>query len=74
MSYMMAKGSYLGDAGAHWHPDFMFYGSRCSGSGDFVCWIAERRQAEHFAEILIHSCCFGNADPVYDCGELIATN
>jgi hypothetical protein len=32
MSYMMAKGSYLGDAVAHWHPHLMFYGRRSDGS------------------------------------------
>jgi hypothetical protein len=32
MSYMMAKGSYLGDAVAHWHPHLMFYGSRSDGA------------------------------------------
>jgi hypothetical protein len=32
MSYMMAKGSYLGDAAAHWHPHLMFYGSRSDGA------------------------------------------
>lgn len=32
MSYMMAKGSYLGDAVAHWHPHLMFYGHRSDGS------------------------------------------
>ena len=32
MSYMMAKGSYLGDAVGHWHPHLMFYGSRSDGS------------------------------------------
>ena len=31
MSYMMAKGSYLGAVG-HWHPHLMFYGSRSDGS------------------------------------------
>lgn len=32
MSYMMAKGSYLGDTVVHWHPHLMFYGSRSDGS------------------------------------------
>ncbi len=32
MSYMMAKGSYLGDAVIHWHPHLMFYGGRSDGS------------------------------------------
>jgi hypothetical protein len=32
MSYMMAKGSYLGDAALHWHPHLMFYGLRSDGS------------------------------------------
>lgn len=32
MSYMMAKGSYLGDAVVHWHPHLMFYGSRSDGT------------------------------------------
>jgi len=32
MSYMMAKGSYLGDAVGHWHPHLMFYGSRSDGT------------------------------------------
>jgi hypothetical protein len=32
MSYMMAKGSYLGDAVVHWHPHLMFYGSRSDGA------------------------------------------
>lgn len=32
MSYMMAKGSYLGDAVIHWHPHLMFYGSRSDGA------------------------------------------
>ncbi len=32
MSYMLAKGSYLGDAVAHWHPHLMFYGNRSDGS------------------------------------------
>ncbi|MDQ2840328.1 MAG: hypothetical protein M3Y72_04670 [Acidobacteriota bacterium] len=32
MSYMLAKGSYLGDAVVHWHPHLMFYGSRSDGS------------------------------------------
>lgn len=32
MSYMMAKGSYLGDSVGHWHPHLMFYGSRSDGS------------------------------------------
>ena len=31
MSYMMAKGSYLGNAG-HWHPHLMFYGGRSDGA------------------------------------------
>lgn len=32
MSYMLAKGSYLGDGVAHWHPHLMFYGKRSDGS------------------------------------------
>ena len=32
MSYMLAKGSYLGDAITHWHPHLMFYGNRSDGS------------------------------------------
>jgi hypothetical protein len=32
MSYMMAKGSYLGDTNGHWHPHLMFYGSRSNGT------------------------------------------
>jgi len=32
MSYMMAKGSYLGDDVGHWHPHLMFYGNRSDGS------------------------------------------
>jgi hypothetical protein len=32
MSYMMAKGSYLGDTVLHWHPHLMFYGSRSDGT------------------------------------------
>jgi hypothetical protein len=32
MSYMMAKGSFLGDANGHWHPHLMFYGSRSDGT------------------------------------------
>jgi hypothetical protein len=32
MSYMMAKGSYLGDNVGHWHPHLMFYGSRSDGT------------------------------------------
>ena len=32
MSYMMGKGSYLGDDVVHWHPHLMFYGSRSDGS------------------------------------------
>lgn len=32
MSYMMGKGSYLGDAVGHWHPHLMFYGRRSDGS------------------------------------------
>ncbi|HTU46779.1 MAG TPA: hypothetical protein VMF91_17055 [Bryobacteraceae bacterium] len=32
MSYMMAKGSYLGDGVGHWHPHLMFYGNRSDGS------------------------------------------
>lgn len=32
MSYMMAKGSYLGDAVVHWHPHLMFYGNRSDGT------------------------------------------
>jgi hypothetical protein len=32
MSYMLAKGSYLGDGMGHWHPHLMFYGSRSDGS------------------------------------------
>jgi hypothetical protein len=32
MSYMMARGSYLGDAVAHWHPHLMFYGNRSDGT------------------------------------------
>jgi hypothetical protein len=31
MSYMMAKGSYLGDVG-HWHPHLMFYSVRSDGT------------------------------------------
>jgi hypothetical protein len=32
MSYMMAKGSYLGDGVGHWHPHLMFYGNRSDGA------------------------------------------
>ena len=32
MSYMMAKGSNLGDTNGHWHPHLMFYGARSDGS------------------------------------------
>jgi hypothetical protein len=32
MSYMMAKGSYLGEAAGHWHPHLMFYGGRSDGT------------------------------------------
>jgi hypothetical protein len=32
VSYMMAKGSYLGDAVVHWHPHLMFYGNRSDGT------------------------------------------
>ncbi len=32
MSYMMGKGSYLGDAVGHWHPHLMFYGHRSDGT------------------------------------------
>jgi hypothetical protein len=45
MSYMMAKGSYLGDANGHWHPHLMFYGSRSDGTE----WGAD---AEHSPVIL----------------------
>jgi hypothetical protein len=45
MSYMMAKGSYLGDDVVHWHPHLMFYGGRSDGSE----WGAD---AEHSPVIL----------------------
>jgi hypothetical protein len=45
MSYMMAKGSYLGDAVGHWHPHLMFYGSRSDGTD----WGAD---AEHSPVLL----------------------
>ena len=45
MSYMMAKGSYLGDDVVHWHPHLMFYGGRSNGSE----WGAD---AEHSPVIL----------------------
>jgi hypothetical protein len=32
MSYMMAKGSCLGDGVGHWHPHLMFYGNRSDGT------------------------------------------
>lgn len=45
MSYMMAKGSYLGAENGHWHPHLMFYGNRSDGSE----WGAD---AEHSPVIL----------------------
>ncbi len=32
MSYMMAKGGYLSDAGGHWHPHLMFHIPKVDGA------------------------------------------